>query len=62
MKANQDFTISVYDVAGKLVYNKQKNNMSLMTDIIDVRAFESGLYFVKVESENGVATKKIAVQ
>ncbi len=49
-KINQ---IEVLDLSGKIIY--QFNNL---TDHIDVSTLSQGIYFVKVETEKGIVTKK----
>ncbi len=52
--------IRIFDVQGKLVYQSNLDNPDIMD--ISTANFENGLYFLKMEMEEGVITKKIVVQ
>lgn len=47
--------VQVYDVYGKLLMTVEVNGN---TTTIDASSFSSGIYFVKVKTENGVVTKR----
>jgi hypothetical protein len=53
-----DGTLSVYDVYGKLVYSKNYNHNST-SESIDISAFKSGIYFLKIGSPNETVIKKL---
>ncbi len=53
-----DGTLSVYDVYGKIVYSKNYNHNST-SESIDISAFESGIYFLKIGSPNETVIKKL---
>jgi hypothetical protein len=52
--------LDLYDIQGKVllstVVNQNSNNVSL-----DVSELNSGIYFVKVQSENNLYTKKVQI-
>ena len=48
-------TISIYDIQGQLLLQQQ---MQEAKTIINIVTFAKGLYFLKVENENGIAVKK----
>jgi hypothetical protein len=53
---NETSTLEIYDVFGKLLFSQ------ILTDklnTIDVDKLSSGIYFFKVNSNNGIATNKI---
>lgn len=62
---NSDFSsagktnISISDLTGNLVYSKSMENSQLNFDISNQ---PKGVYFVKIENENGVVMKKIICQ
>jgi len=47
-------------VLGKLVY--KKNKAAQGSEVIDISAYASGIYFIKVFSENKVYTDKVIVE
>jgi hypothetical protein len=47
--------VEVYDVLGKNIYS---SNKSLDNHVVNVRGYQSGIYFVKVYGENGKLTAK----
>ncbi len=55
---NQNFIIikkiEVYNILGKLVLENKKMVFQLIMSTLD-----SGLYFVKIESDKGIVTKKV---
>ncbi len=55
--ANDTITsVQVFDVQGRLIATKLNNNLSLM---LDMTQQNSGVYFVKVTTENGIKVEKI---
>ena len=55
---NDSYSISIFDMQGKKVFNK-------LTDAstqISVKSLDSGVYFVRVTSENSTITKKLIIQ
>ena len=54
-------SIRVYENSGKLVYFS--TNVNLQTNYkIDTSTFSTGIYFVRINSKKGVATKKLIIQ
>lgn len=51
--------VSIYNVFGKLVFEKNVNGNSLNYDFGDN---ESGIYFIRIETQQGVETKKVTVK
>ena len=49
--------IQLFDINGRKVYSSIHNTSS-----IDIASFSSGIYFLKMESENGFTTKKVIVE
>ncbi|MGG5485428.1 T9SS type A sorting domain-containing protein [Gaetbulibacter sp. PBL-D1] len=54
-------SIRIYNSIGKLMYYAKDENL-LDTYTIDVAQYASGLYFVKVNTLNGVVTKKLIIE
>ncbi|TPV33374.1 T9SS type A sorting domain-containing protein [Paucihalobacter ruber] len=57
--------IQMFDVAGKLLFTEQigqENEVYSFQKEVDVRTFQSGLYFVRFVDNDQVITKKILVQ
>lgn len=57
---NSESTIKICDVTGKIIY--EKNNVTNTVTEINLDTVAKGIYFLKVMSKNGIATKKIIVQ
>jgi hypothetical protein len=58
-----DVSISIFDVSGKLVWNKQLQNITNQTSIADFRnGLSAGLFSIQIQSEKGRLTKKLVVQ
>lgn len=59
-KATKIKEIKIYDILGKILWS---NNLSINNRYnIDISNQAKGLYFVKIENENGVVMKKIIVK
>ncbi len=58
--ASQRALVRIFDVQGKLVYQSNLVNPSVAE--IGISTFNNGLYFLKLEMEDEVITKKIVVQ
>ena len=56
---NVILNISVFNVAGQEVYNAVVNQNKTQ---IEVNSFDAGVYFVNVETVNGISTQKIIVK
>jgi len=56
---DKDFTIKLFDVSGILILEKNisHQNQSLLT--INTHPLHTGIYFLKIETENSFFTKKI---
>lgn len=57
--ANDDGTVEVSNLQGKVVY---KNMLNSNTQIIDLSANAKGVYFVTVTTTNGVEVQKMVIQ
>ena len=58
-------TLQMFDMAGKLLFNQkvgQANEAYSVEKEVDVRSFQSGLYFVRLIDDEQVITKKVVVQ
>ena len=55
---NNDNTIVVLDVTGKVVYQGSVNS----TTSIDLSSNGSGIYFVEVSNENGSIVEKVVIK
>ncbi len=55
--------ITVYDISGRVVYNKQFNvRYDYFNTRINTESFPSGVYFVKITSNQFSETKKLIIQ
>jgi len=52
--------VRIFDVQGKLVFQTQLTDPTIAN--LSIANFEHGLYFMKLEMEEGVLTKKVVVQ
>lgn len=57
----ENVNIRVYNALGKLMYYNKKISL-LSTHTIDVSAFNSGIYYVKLNTEKGEITKKLILK
>ena len=58
-------TLQMFDMAGKLLFNQEVGEANEAYSIekeVDVRSFQSGLYFVRLVDNEQVITKKVIVQ
>lgn len=51
--------VSIFDAKGKLVSEVKQNDMS---EIIDISSQSHGIYFVKIQNDNEIITKKIIIE
>jgi len=58
---NEDVSIRIFNSLGKLMYYSKSATLN-STFKIDVSQYASGLYFVKINNETGVVTKKLIVE
>ncbi len=60
IKANTEILkVAVSNVLGQVVYAAEVNNDQT---VIDLRGFETGMYFVRIETANGMTTHKVTVK
>lgn len=52
-------SIEVYDLTGKIVYSKNEFQANQYQTTLDLSEVTSGIYFVKIESQNQSVTKRI---
>jgi len=57
----QDVQVSVFDITGKIAHSEYINNLNLNEYAIDLSAYSRGIYFVTVQSEEVILTKKISL-
>nr|WP_321244054.1 T9SS type A sorting domain-containing protein [uncultured Psychroserpens sp.] len=56
---NNNSVIEIYDVLGKKILNRKVNSI---TTLFDISSWNSGLYIIKISSENSVLTKRFVKQ
>jgi beta-glucanase (GH16 family) len=49
--------LQLYDIQGRKVYSSSENTVS-----IDISGLQSGMYFLKIQGEKGVVSKKVIVE
>nr|WP_294934733.1 zinc-dependent metalloprotease [uncultured Flavobacterium sp.] len=57
-----DYSVSVIDPNGRVVYNAEFANQNNLTQTINLNATAKGVYFITVKTGASVATKKIVVE
>ncbi|MGL4597730.1 MAG: PKD domain-containing protein, partial [Bacteroidia bacterium] len=57
-----DVIIDVIDIRGASVYQESLNGITSYNKEISLNNAEAGLYFVRIQTTNGIVTKKIVVQ
>lgn len=63
MYESVDMNLQIIDITGKTVHNQLVKATEGNNEIsADSHSLNSGMYFVKLSSENGVTTKKIVIQ
>lgn len=50
--------LAVYDIAGRVIWQKEMNDQSLSLDVVD---WQRGQYFLEVQSENGRLVQKFVL-
>ncbi|MEO0471049.1 MAG: T9SS type A sorting domain-containing protein [Bacteroidota bacterium] len=58
----EDVEIAVYDISGKAVYRQSENGVSKVSREINLQSSASGIYMLRVRTENGEAYRRIVVQ
>lgn len=59
LKEKSNSTVTIYNISGKAIFNKEYTASDYIEINLDT---PSGLYFVKIETENGTFTEKIIKQ
>lgn len=57
-----DGTLSVVDVTGRTVYNRNLEATSFYSDEVNLSGLAKGLYAVKLQTANGFASKMVSVE
>jgi len=58
---NQSFDVMVYDLTGKLIYNKLEAQTNDKLYQLDLSSFSTGVYFLNLQTNVGKITKKLIV-
>ncbi|HEU4718877.1 MAG TPA: T9SS type A sorting domain-containing protein [Bacteroidia bacterium] len=58
----KDVTIQVLDVTGRIVYSEEDHNISSYNKQLGLAGAGSGIYFVRIITDEGVTTQKIVIQ
>ncbi len=59
---SQHVQLELYTVAGNIIYRKSETGSGYFKDEIDVSGITPGLYFLRIEQEGGVYTKKVVIR
>jgi hypothetical protein len=57
-----DYSVEVFDVSGRVVFEKNYNQTSDLSQMINISNSSKGLYFVNVKSGSSISTEKILLQ
>ncbi|MBN2681251.1 MAG: choice-of-anchor J domain-containing protein [Bacteroidales bacterium] len=60
--ASENMVVELTNVHGQVVYSREENAVSVLTEEIDIRSFADGVYFLKVRTQTQNLVKKIVVQ
>ncbi len=61
MTTTENTRISAHDLSGKELFRADFNSGSFVNETIDCTSWKPGVYFIRIENQNGVYAKKIAV-
>lgn len=53
--ATESYTLALYDITGKLLLSQKSND----SESLDLQGFEAGIYFLKLNTNEGVFTEKV---
>lgn len=56
------FSVEVYDVTGKTIYENNYEQSSNLIQVVDLDNPTSGIYFINIRSDKGIVTKKLIIQ
>jgi len=56
------FSVEVYDVTGKTIYENNYEQSSNLIQVVDLDNPTSGIYFINIKSDKGIVTKKLIIQ
>ncbi len=59
---NETAMVKMYDIAGKIVFEKQIALQSKVASTIDVQSFYAGVYFVQIQTTKNITTQKLIIQ
>ena len=57
-----NFSVEVYDITGKTIFENNYEQSSNLTQVINLDKPSSGVYFVNIKSDKGMVTKKLIVE
>ena len=57
-----DYSIEVFDVSGRVVFDKNYNNTSSLQQNIELNPTQKGVYFLNIKSASTILTKKIIIK
>jgi hypothetical protein len=58
----KDVLIEVMDMSGRIIFKDQENNIMSYNKQIGLESAESGMYFVRITTTEGVVTQKVTIQ
>ncbi|WP_370103819.1 GEVED domain-containing protein [Winogradskyella sp.] len=61
-KSGEDISINVYDISGRIIYNKTYNSVSRFDEVVSLNNAQSGVYLLNISDGSNKVTKKIVVE
>ncbi len=59
---NETAMVKIYDISGKIVFEKQIALQAKVPSTIDVQSFYAGVYFVQIQTTKNIKTQKLIIQ
>jgi len=61
-KQGTDFSISVFDLTGKLILQQKNNSPAMKRFELDMSKYSKGIYFAKIKVDDSQSTKKLILR
>ncbi|MEL6945117.1 MAG: T9SS type A sorting domain-containing protein, partial [Bacteroidota bacterium] len=55
------YSVSLYDITGRLIRNLAREELNHSKRVFDLSAYDNGMYFLRVQVEDKVLTKRIVL-
>ncbi|MFN0728255.1 T9SS type A sorting domain-containing protein [Polaribacter gochangensis] len=61
-KQGADFSISVFDITGKVVLQQKNSSLAIKRFELDMSKYSKGIYFAKIKVDDSLSTKKLILK